>query len=206
MIARSLTAEEFAECRYDLAEGGQWAELIAGQPVELHPPEDAHGTAIMNLSKALADWVEQFRAGYACFEHGLIIKRNPDTVYCPPISYFDSGDRWAEMDRPVTESRPALVVEVPSTPDRARLLTDRITQYREWGVAVLWVVEPQTKRITVYSRNPEPTRLTQEDTLASDAGWEHEDDASVVLPEFSLPVEQIFRAPDWWTNPRRTEE
>ncbi len=198
MIARSITAEEFVERRCELPDGGQWSELICGEAVSLHPPEAAHGTVVLNLSKALADWIEQTRTGYACFELALILNRCPDTVCCPPISYFVAGDRWAEMDKTITETCPALVVEVPSTPDRTRLVAGRIQQYLERGVAVVWVVDPKQQSITVQTIQAGPLVLSPADVLSSGSGWTSKPGGESVLAGFSLPVEQVFREPDWW--------
>jgi Uma2 family endonuclease len=206
MIARSMTAEEFAEHRYELSDGGQWSELICGEAVSLHPPETAHGTVVLNLSKALADWIEQTRTGYACFELGLILNRCPDTVCCPPISYFVAGDRWAEMDKTITDSCPALVVEVPSTPDRTRLVPGRMRQYWERGVGVVWVVDPKRQSITVQTSQTEPLVLSSADTLSGGDGWIGEPGGEPVLAGFSLRVEQVFREPDWWSGRSGTSD
>ena len=203
MIARSITAEEFAEQRYDLPDGGQWAELIAGQPVELHPPESDHGNAVLNLTKALADWTEQSRTGYACFEQGLVISRNPDTVFCPPISYFVNGNRWEEMDKAVTETCPALVVEVPSTPDRQKLQTERVAQYLAWGVGVVLVADVKRQSISVCTHGADRILLGLDDSLCSSDTWTTTSDSKPILPEFELPVADIFRQPDWWTGQSR---
>lgn len=203
MIARSMSAEDFVERRYDLADGGQWAELIAGQAVELNPPEGEHGNAVLNLTRALADWVEESRCGYACFELGLIIARNPDSVFCPPVSYFVDGNRWEEMDKALTETRPALVVEVPSTPDRVRLQTDRVSQYHAWGVALVWVVEPAQRRITVHVKDQDRVVLTDGDRLSSADDWTTGSKSTPILPGFTVAVADVFRAPDWWTGKSR---
>src|SRR5579864_2162436 len=117
-MAELMTAEQFIEGRDELADGGRWTELVAGQPVILSPPTIEHGNSILNLSKALADYSQKEQGGYACFELGLAIARNPDTVHFPAICFFTTGDLFAEAEKVITEVRPALVVEVASTNDR----------------------------------------------------------------------------------------
>ena len=199
MIARSMTAEQFAEEKFELADGGQWAELIAGEPVVVEPPTPEHGTAVMNISRALAAYIEQTRVGYACFELGLIVQREPDTVLNPAISYFLSGDRWAEMDKIVTESCPSLVIEVTSTPDRKRSIADRVAAYRTHGAALIWVVDPQQRRISVHSGDDGVNVLSQDDSLVPDDAWLTSDGAAI-LAGFSLPLTDVFAEPDWWTG------
>ncbi len=38
-----VTAEEFANTKYDLPEGGRWTELFAGRILTLQPPDEVHG-------------------------------------------------------------------------------------------------------------------------------------------------------------------
>ncbi|MBI1310383.1 hypothetical protein GC176_03680 [bacterium] len=199
MIARSMTAEQFAEQKFELADGGRWAELIAGEPVILEPPTSEHGTVVMNLSRALAESIEQTRVGYACFELGLIVQRDPDTVLAPAISYFLTGDRWAEMDNVVTESCPSLVVEVASTPDRRRSIANRVAAFRAHGVALIWVVDPHQQQISVYS-GTDPVDVLKTDHLLTAGGKWVTDNGSPILFGFSLPLTDVFAEPDWWTG------
>ncbi len=199
MIARSMTAEQFAEQKFELADGGRWAELIAGEPVVLEAPTSEHGMAVMNLSRALAAYIEQTRAGYACFELGLIVQREPDTVLNPAISYFLRGDRWEEMDKIVTESCPSLVIEVASTPDRRRSISDRVAAYRAHGASMIWVVDPQQRRISIHSGEDRVSALCMGDSLVADDAWATGDGATI-LAGFSLPLAEVFAEPDWWTG------
>lgn len=197
MIARSMTAEQFAEQKFELADGGRWAELIAGEPVILEPPTSEHGTAVMNLSRALAAYVDQTRVGYACFELGLVVQREPDTVLGPAISYFLTGDRWAEMDKVVTESSPTLVIEVASTPDRCRSMGDRVAAFRTLGVSLIWVVDPQQRNITVHSAKDRVEVLKPDDLLTASSDWVA-DGGAEILSGFVLPLANVFAEPDWW--------
>lgn len=199
MIARSMTAEQFGKEKFDLADGGRWAELIAGEPVILEPPTPEHGTVVMNVSRALAEHIQTTRVGYACFELGIIVQRNPDTVLGPAICYFVSGDRWAEMDRVVTDSCPALVVEVSSTPDRRRGIPDRVAAYRDRGVAVIWVIDPELRQVRVYSGTNRMNLLTREDSIDAGELWGSDDNAEL-LTGFFLPLADVFAEPEWWTG------
>lgn len=199
MIARSMTAEQFAEEKFDLADGGRWAELIAGEPVILEPPTTEHGTAVMNLSRALAAHIDQTRVGYACFELGLIVQRNPDTVLSPAISYFLTGDRWAEMDKVVTESCPSLVIEVASTPDRRRSIQDRVSAYRSHGASLIWVVDTQQRQISIHSGDDRVDVLGTDDSLVPRDAWVTSDGTSV-LAGFRLSLAEVFAEPDWWVG------
>lgn len=196
MLMRCQTAEEFVENRHELEEGGRWSELILGEPVSLGPPPSKHGTAVLNITKALADYVQQTMVGYACFELGLIVKRGPDSVYCPPISYFVSGSRWEEMDKQITETRPALVVEIASSRDRRQGLPHRVPLYLEWGIAVVWAVDPDAQEVSIHTADGTAVFEIDEQIEAT-SDWINDRCESPVLQEFRIAVEDVFREPEW---------
>ena len=190
-----LTAEQFSEQKFDLPDGGRWVELVDGELVTLHPPDVAHGTTLLNLSKALADCLQQNPEGYACFELGLIVARNPDTVRCPPVSFFVQGDRFAEADKAVTDTRPALVAEIPSTNDRRRDLGRRIKAYLEWGIELVWVIDPIEKEVYVYQRGRPSKKLSEHKMLYGCSLL-----GNSILPEFKIRISALFVEPDWWRS------
>jgi Uma2 family endonuclease len=155
-----ITAEEFAQLRagddFDL----QRAELVRGQVEVLEAPDLLHGAVVLNLTKGLAEYLQKApdESGYACFEIGLIVARGPDTVRRPPVSFFVGGERFAELDRSVTQTRPALIVEIGSTNDRRKAMRDRVQSYLDWGVRTVWVVDTLEKGVHCI-RQGQPPRL-----------------------------------------------
>lgn len=203
MIQRIMTAEEFAEQKYDLPDGGRWSELIAGEPVILEQPSDAHGNVIRNLSRALAQWIEEKETGYACFELGIIVQRAPDTVLCPAVSYFVTGNRWDETDKVVTDARPAVVMEVASTVDRRRKLPDRIALYRKAGIPVAIVIDPAEQKVAIHTEIDRVGVLSVGEVLAGQTDWIDEAHPDPLLAGFSIPVKGLFQQPEWWDWARR---
>lgn len=183
-----MTADEFSWKKYDLPEGGRWVELVEGKVVTLEPPNDEHGTAVLNLTKAMSAYVHQTDRGYACFELGLIVARDPDTVRCPAVSFFTDGDRFAEVDNAVTTHVPALVVEITSTPARRANINERIAAYLNWGVSLVWVIDPRHLHVTVHRAGQAPHTIDRAGTLLGDD----------VLPGFAITAHDIFVIPDWW--------
>src|SRR5262245_22207211 len=151
-----LTVEKFVEGREELPHGGRWTELLAGRLITLEPPTIEHGTTVLNFSKALAEFARREPIGYACFELGLVLARNPDTLRFPAVSFFTGGPLFEEADKVVTESRPALVVEVPSTNDRRRGIRQRVTGWLDWGVVSVWVLDPHNQEIHAFEKGREP--------------------------------------------------
>ncbi len=186
MIQIAMTVEQFLDQRGEMPEGGQWAELHAGVPVFLEPPDVDHGTVVLNLSKALATYFHAVKAGYACFDLGLHVRQQPDTVYFPAVSVFLTGPRFAESDQAVTMTVPALVIEILSTPNRQQGVEQRLAQLQEWGVPEIWVVDQKAKTVQVLSS-------TRQQLLGSEDRIENIDS----LPGWSLPVSDLFTIPAW---------
>lgn len=185
---RLLTADQFAEEKYDLPDGGRWAELIAGEVVTLDPPDAVHGNVVLNLSKALAEYLGPRQNGYACYELGLVVAREPDTVRCPPISFFTGSELFAEADKTVTAARPALIVEIPSTPSRREGLRERIEAYLAWGVELVWVAETKTRQVVVHRQDRPLVRLGTDQFLTGEP----------LLSDFEISVADLFADPEWW--------
>ena len=199
-VAR-LSAESFDDARYDLPDGGQWVELVRGRVETLSPPEEEHRVTVLNLSKALADYLNEHREGYPCFELGLIVSRDPDTVRFPAISYFLGGELFAETDKAITDPRPALVIEVMSSNDRRRSLNDRIFEYTNWGVEVLWIVDPIDKAVHTLRPGYANKVAREDETLTGSLSWRHKATAQPILPDFRIAVSEIFTPPAYWKAP-----
>ena len=196
-VAR-LSAESFDDARYDLPEGGNWVELVRGRVEPLSPPEEEHRIAVLNLSKAFAAYLNEHREGYPCFDLGLIVSRDPDTVRFPAISYFLGGEFFAETDKAITDTRPALVVEVMSSNDRRQSLNDRVFEYTNWGVEVLWIVDPIEKAVHTLRPGYANKAAREHETLSGSLSWRHKATAQPILPDFHIAVADIFTPPEYW--------
>ena len=193
-----LTAETFLDSLYDLPDGGQWVELIRGRVISLSPPEEEHRLVVLNLSKALAEYVTHNTEGYPCFDLGLIVARDPDSVRFPAVSYFLGGDLFAETDRTITETRPALVIEVLSSNDRRQTLNDRIHDYTMWGVEVLWLIDPFDKVVHIIRPGYLNKSTRDDEALCGSLAWKHKASGLSILPEFRIRVADLFAVPESW--------
>ncbi len=183
-----LTAEEFAASASDDELDLRRAELVAGRVAVLEAPDLLHGTVVFNVTKALSRYLQHVpdENGYACFEIGLIVARNPDTVRRPAVSFFVGGQRFAELDRPMTETRPALVIEVASTNDRRRGMRQRVESYLHWGVRTVWVADTVEKTVHVLSTSKPSRQYSGAQTVPGQP----------IFGQFELPVDEFFRMPE----------
>ena len=80
---------------------------------------------------------------------------------------------------------PRLIAEVISPNDSAQYINDKITDYLRNGVEVVWVIDPDSKRVAIYSKNEGVKSLGEKDTIT---GGE-------VLPGFRCKVADFFVLP-----------
>ncbi|MGQ0635021.1 MAG: Uma2 family endonuclease [Planctomycetaceae bacterium] len=182
-----LTVAQYIAGREDLPEGGRWTELIAGRVVTLAPPSIEHGTAVLNLSKALAEFTRRDQSGYACFDLGLVLSRLPAVVRFPAVSFFAGGPMFSESDKTITETRPALVADVASTNDRRRGMEERVTSWLDWGVPLVWVLDTAGKQVHAFEKGCQGQRLAEHQTLLGGS----------VLSGFNVNVGDLFKEPAW---------
>lgn len=182
-----LTAEQFIAQRDELPDGGRWTELLAGRLFTLQPPTLEHGTAVLNLTKAMAQFAQRDQTGYACFDLGFVVGRDPDTLRFPAVSFFTEGPLFAQADQVLTEARPALVAEIASTNDRRRSMKQRIAGWVEWGVPLVWVLDPHEKVVHTAGRNLSGQQLASHQTLFGGS----------VLSGFRIGVGSLFEEPRW---------
>lgn len=194
---RPLTVTEFLQTRPDLPEAGQWAELEGGRVVLLQPPDLDHGNTLLNLSKAIAAWTHSPTAGetYACFDLGLILRRDPATIRFPAVTFFAGGRRFAESDREATDTIPLLVVELATSSERRQAMPQRVADYLAWGVSEVWVIDPRARTLVQHTRTGRQLAWTDRQELHDVAP----------LPGFHLTVADLFVEPEWWLGrPRRS--
>jgi Uma2 family endonuclease len=185
-----MTAKEFAERKHELPEGGRWHELHEGLPILMESPDDSHGNAVLNLSRALAEWFAgaKKKVGYACHEIGLHVSREPCTVHCPAISYFDTGEQFGETDKEIASLVPKLVIDIASSNDRRREMRRRSLAYAKLGVATIWIPDTTKQEVQVISKGAHTLAL---------AAWQSLDGQDT-LQGFSITVKDVFAQPKWW--------
>lgn len=181
----TYTAEEFDSNRFDLPDSGRWHELESGELLALEPPESLHGAVVLNLTRAIGDWLHANAAtvnGYTAFDLGLIVARCPDTVLRPPISYFSGGSRFAQCGETLTNEVPRLVVEVASTNDRRTRMRERVRDYLALGVDTIWVFDTDRIEMNVMKKT-EASQLLGKHRLLR---------AQELMPGFSVQVGDLF--------------
>lgn len=179
-----VTAQQFLEM---LQDGERWIELVRGRLIRLSPPDEVHGNVVRNVGAALGERFRKEPGLFACFELGLIVGRDLDTVRCPAISCFAIEGGLQELDLLVTERVPELVVEVASSNDRREAMSARIRAYQEWGVSAVWVFDPESRHAHVMVQGQLPRMLKENERLIGHP----------TVPGFGMLVDDAFADPRW---------
>jgi Uma2 family endonuclease len=108
--------------------------------------------------------------------------RRPDVA-------FVASDRWQVKtvpteDPPEWTVAPNLAVEVISPSNTADEVLEKVREYFEVGVQMVWVIYPRQRMVYVYESFPQPRVLKEGDEL----------DGGQVLPEFRLSLATLFSA------------
>jgi Uma2 family endonuclease len=85
-------------------------------------------------------------------------------------------------DEPIPDLSPDLAIEVESVSNTAAELDRKRSDYFQSNVRLVWQFDPRSRAVAVYTSPDNPTVLRGTDVL----------DGGVVLPEFTLPLPEVF--------------
>lgn len=162
------------------------SEYACGEVMQKPMPNNAHGILQPYIWLLIYQFLAQTRLGRVRTEWRCIFgparrKRTfvPDVVYA-------SFERMPPADaraQPHLLTAPDLVVEVLSPDESARRFAAKLRFYLLHGVRLVWVVDPATETITVYTPGPTEERVLRAgETL----------NGGDVLPGFAAPVAEIM--------------
>jgi Uma2 family endonuclease len=160
-------------------------EIVDGERVEM-PPMSAFATLIASeLARRLGNFGEKDNLGRGVPEMLFrlplpkVRNRRPDVAF---VSY----KRWPQQRPAPPENAwdvvPELAVEVVSPTDGVEELMDKITEYFQASVQLVWVVYPTHRMIHVYESLTKIRVLTVSDEL----------EGGTILPGFRLAVSSLL--------------
>ena len=178
--SQSMTAEEFRLWPHNSGH-----ELIHGQPVEMPemgaPALYISGTIHILLSlwarAGKHGWAFPNDAGIQCFPDDPQRIRKPDVCFVRagrfPGNQVPEG--WIKLP-------PDLAVEVVSPNDVWSDVSEKVTDYLEAGIPLVWIVDPTRNEVHVHRLHGKPEILTASDQLRDET----------VLPGFACQVSEFF--------------
>ncbi|MBC8235146.1 Uma2 family endonuclease [bacterium] len=173
MDSENITLEEF------LANDYESYEYAKGELVPMSNPTMEHGAISSNIHFLLNFHVRQRKSGKiyiaeTTFQIGGS-GRKPDVA-------FVSNARIPEEARQASLIPPDLAIEVVSPTDKVYDVLEKVLEYLDAGVQMVWVIEPILKTVTVYRSQSDIKILTFSDTLTGEE----------VVEDFQCNVAEIF--------------
>ena len=140
-----MTAEQLLE-----RAGNGRAELVRGELVELMPVGFLHSRLVGRLLSWILMFVDKHNLGAAGTELGVILRRDPDVVLAPDISFISRSRVEHPTSTRFFDGPPDLAVEVLSPDDRAGKTQEKIREYLQAGTRQVWIVDADSSTVTVY--------------------------------------------------------
>lgn len=178
MAATSHTATEADLLR--MPDDGWKYELVDGEIRRLSPAGGRHGLISAELVTRLKTHVSQKKLGFV-FDSSTGFRLTGGNVRAPDVS-FVSADRLAEIPEGYVPVAPDLAVEILSPDDRPRYILEKVGEYLQAGVRLVWVIDPKGRKAAVYRSLTAVRELNFEDTL----------DGDEVVPGFQCALREIL--------------
>jgi Uma2 family endonuclease len=164
-------------------------EVIDGQRVEVPPMSILAVLIASRLAQILGSYATAHDLGMVLVEALFHLPLRKERDRRPDVAFVSYG-RWPKSRPLPTEGDawdvvPNLGVEVVSPTDRAEDLLERVEEYFQAGMEVVWVVYPRRRIVHAYDSLTQIQVVTRADEL----------DGGEVLPGFRLPLALLFQEP-----------
>jgi Uma2 family endonuclease len=168
---------ENVACRY---------ELTGGVIEEMSPSSYQNSMIAAQIVRLLGNFVVDNNLGAVTGADGGYILSPHDVVV--PDAAFIGKDRQPQAGAKLVEGAPDLAVEVISPSETSRMVLDKARRYLQAGCPIVWAVYPEDQVVDVI-------RLAEnEEMRIHTIGADGSLDGGDVLPGFSLPLSQLFKA------------
>jgi Uma2 family endonuclease len=184
VVATPLTMEEFLA----LPDDGMERWVIAGELREkpMTMRNRFHSACMTCSATELETWRRQQpppRGQVLCGEAGVILRHEPLTMVGVDVAYI-SAELLARQTEASTmiDGVPTLIVEILSPNTTHEELEEKINTFLAAGVALVWILNPDRRTVTVYRPGAEPELFNVRQELSGEPQ----------LPGFRVPVLRLF--------------
>jgi Uma2 family endonuclease len=186
-IPRKMTVEEFLALPDDGVE--RWlirGELRENRESDVNRRNPDHSGTMFNVAGLLGAWLRtqakprgKAYAGDVSFK----LRRDSATLVGIDVAYISAELRAkTPKGRKVVEGVPILAVEILSPSDVHADWTEKVQEYLDVGVALVWVIDPDFETVAVYRPDAEPVSFNKQQELTGDPH----------LPGLRIRVAELF--------------
>ena len=184
-----MTLEEFLAIPEDGVE--RWlirGELREKRDTDMSRRNKTHSITEARITGILWMWLCQQpkpRGEIVCGEAGFILRRDPETISAGVDVALITANQadTRDPDTNMIVGPPTLIAEVTSPNDTEDEIGERVEEYLDCGVPVVWVISTRFRSVHVHRPGTSPVALDDRATLTADPE----------LPGFSCPVADFFR-------------
>jgi Uma2 family endonuclease len=188
-VPRTMTVEEFLALPDDGVE--RWlihGELRENREANMNLRSPDHGRTTINVGRVLKNWVVAQltpRGNVYGSDTTFKIRSESSVVVGVDVAYV-SPELEAQIPRgkrvKMVEGAPKLIAEVLSPSDKHSDVSERVQNFLDAGVEIVWVVDPDFQTVCVFRPSAEPQLFNRVDELS----------AEPQLPGFRVRVAELF--------------
>lgn len=178
-----LTADDVLDL--PLPDGAIGYEFVDGRPVPVMPASPIHGELIVEVAALLWHYVREHKLpGKVWNDAGFVLglRRDRERMRGPDVAYIRAEKTNGINPERLFRGVPDLAVEIDLTSGKKPGGQQRIVDYLEAGVPLVWAIDPHSRTATVYHSDGSARLLREGDTL----------DGEDIVPGFRLPLAELF--------------
>jgi Uma2 family endonuclease len=181
---RLFTLADVAALPEQLPSGAVSFELHHGRLIPMSPPGATHGNLQSRIATALTNQGEEKGHGKAYAEVGIVLARNPDHLVGADAAFVMKRSLPARaVSEGYLETIPELVVEIRSKNDTAAEIDEKVADYLQAGVLLVWIVDDATESVLEHRPSSPPKAYRKADMLT----------CNDIIPGFRLALADLFR-------------
>ena len=146
-----------------------------------------HSKVMVSVATCIKNWRDsqlEPRGDVLCGEAGVRLTRDPDTTVGVDVVYISPELLARQTDETtLIDGVPLLAVEILSPNDTIDEIHEKVTTYLSAGVALVWIVDPYARTVTIYQPNARPSLVNEGQELRGDP----------VLSGFRVALGELFR-------------
>ena len=158
---------------------GVHKELIDGKVYDMATPSPEHQRIVTGFVWKIKDYIKKKGGDCEVFPapFGVFLSENEDTFLEPDVSVVCDKNKISKRG---CEGAPDWVIEVVSPSSRSMDYLLKLLKYRQSGVRLYWIVDPQGNTVSVYDFQSD---TVESYTFADTIPVSIYDDLSIDMPE-----------------------
>ena len=164
-----------------MPDNGSRYELVDGEIRSMSPAGRPHGRVVVRLTVRLGAFVEAQCLGES-YDSSTGFRMLNGNVRSPDLSFVSATRLEGAAADGYLPVAPDLAVEILSPGDRSREVLDKVGEYLDSGVRLVWVIDPEKRSATRYRSLVDVRTLDVDDVL----------DGEDVVPGFRCALSEIL--------------